>query len=34
MTQLWHAASLLAKYRFCGPETLLPEPNQPPDSTQ
>ncbi len=26
MTQLWNAASTLAKYQFCGIDTLLPEP--------
>lgn len=25
MTQLWNASSLLAKYHFCGPESVLPE---------
>ncbi len=32
MTQLWSAASLLAKYHFCGPEALLPDPDRIPNT--
>ncbi len=29
LSQTWHAASLLARYQFCGPDTLMPTPQLP-----
>ncbi len=34
MSQLWNAASLLAKYHFCGPESLFPQPDPHPEHDQ